>query len=277
MKKISALFLIFCLSGCVPKESKGNVIARFDGTAITDRDITARFKSLPREVRSFAAKRRKEFVDDLVAEHYLLKEAEKRGIAKDPEVKDLLDTARRKIIIARLVETEVDDKISLGPDEAEKYYRDHRDEFMTGLTLRASHILVKTSEEASLLKDAIEKGADFEEMARKNSLDATAIRGGDLGFFQRGRFVPEFEDAVFAMKKGELAGPVKSQYGYHIIKLTDRLEPTLRDFRDVKSFIEQRLVNEKRSKAFKALIEKLKGDAGVQVDQKKLDALEMSS
>ena len=277
MKKFSLFLLILCIAGCAPKSSQGSVLARFDGTSITDGEFMDRIEALPKEMRNFAWQRKKEFLNDLVSEHYLLKEAEKRKVQNEPEVKDLLEAARRKIIVSRLVQKEVDDKVSLGPDEAEKYYQDHRDEFMTPLTLRASHILVKTEEEAAGIKDAIEKDADFEDMARKTSLDATAIRGGDLGFFQRGRFVPEFEDAVFQMKKGQIAGPVKSQFGYHVIKLTDRLEPSLREFRDVKPFVEERLLSEKRSKAFKALVAKLKGNASVNVDEKKLESLRLSS
>ena len=276
MKKLSLLFLILMLGGCTLKSHSGNALARFDGTSITDKEFTHRLETLPKEVRGFAVRRKKDFLNDMIAEHFLMKEAELRGIARDPEVRDLLDSARKKIIIARLIEKEVDDKITVASDEAEKYYQAHKDEFMTSLTLRASHILVKTEEEAKLIKDALEKGADFEEMARKSSLDATAIRGGDLGFFQRGRFVPEFEDAVFEMKKGELKGPVKSQFGYHVIKLTDRLDPSLRQFREVKNFIEQRLASEKRSKAFKALVEKLKGNTKIDVDEKKLDALDLT-
>ena len=92
---------------------------------------------------------------------------------------------------------------------------------MTPLLLKASHILVKTAEEAEAIRKELEAGADFEEMARKNSLDSTAIRGGDLGFFQKGRFVPEFEEAVFQMKKGELSPVVQSQFGWHVIKVME--------------------------------------------------------
>lgn len=277
MKKLSFFILILFSSGCAARPSQGNTLARFDGTSISETEYVHRFKSLPKEVRSFAIRHKKDLLNDVIAEHYLLKEAQHRGIEKDDEVKELLEAARRKIIIARLIEKEIDEKIALAPDEAEKYYADHKDEFMTALTLRASHILVKTEEEARLLKAQLEGGADFEETARRFSLDATAIRGGDLGFFQRGRFVPEFEDAVFGMKKGELRGPVKSQFGYHLIKVTDRMEPTLRQFRDVKNFVEERLTSGKRSKNFKVLVEKLKGSSRVDIDEKRLDTLEINS
>ena len=277
MKKISFFILALFLIGCSSKSSGGAVLARFDGVTLTDTEFIQRIEGMPKDVQNFVIRRKKEFLEDLVAEHFLSKEAKKRNLEKDPEVQALLESAHRKILIARLVEKEVDDKIVLGADEAQKYYQSHKEEFMTTLTLRASHILVKTEQEAALIKEAILQGADFEDMARRNSLDATAIRGGDLGFFQKGRFVPEFEEVVFKMKKGELNGPIKSPFGYHVIRLTDSLEPTLREFRDVKGLVEQRLVSEKRSRAFRALVEKLKGNVRVDVDEKKLEALKLKS
>lgn len=280
MKNFRFVFLILSLlstSGCASRASDGAPVARFDGAQVTDKEFLRRASVLPPEAKSYVQSHKREFLDDMVAEHFLLKEARKRGIEKDPEVKQVLEAAERKIVISRLVQKEIDEKVDVADADIEKYYADHQDEFMTPLTLRASHILVKTEEEASLIKSQIESGADFEEMARRNSLDATAIRGGDLGFFQKGRFVPEFEEAVFSMKKGEVRGPVKSQFGYHVIRLTDRLEPTLRSFRDVRSFVKQRLVAEKRSKAFHDLVNRLQGNTRVDVDDKKLEGLSLSA
>ncbi len=278
MKNLALIALILMLAGCAAKTSTtGNVLARFDGTVLTDKEYEERLNSLPPEVRAYVSQHKKDFLNDMVSEHFLLKEAQSRGIQNDAEVKDLMEAARTKIIISRLVQKEVDDKVQLGNEEAEKYYNDHLDEFMTQLTLRASHILVKTEEEARLIKSQVENGADFEDLARRTSLDETAFRGGDLGFFQKGRFVPEFEEAVFAMKKGEIGGPVHSQFGYHVIKVTDRLEPTLRQFRDVEEFVQQRLLTTKRGKAFKTLVEKPKGNAKVEIDEKRLESLKIST
>jgi parvulin-like peptidyl-prolyl isomerase len=180
-------------------------------------------------------------------------------------------TAHHKILIAKLIEKEVDKKIRVEAEEVAKYYEFHKEEFMTPLLLRASHILLKTEEEALSVKAALDSGADFEEMARQKSLDATAIRGGDLGIFQKGQFVPEFEEAVFRMSKGEVSQPVKTPFGYHIIKLSDRMEQRLRDLKTVRNIVEERLFREKRSKALKALVEKLRGNIKIDIDESALD------
>ena len=87
--------------------------------------------------------------------------------------------------------------------------------------VKASHILVKTEEEALKLKEEIKTGEDFAKAAMEVSLCPSGQNGGDLGFFGRGQMVKEFEDAAFSMKKGEVSNPVKTQFGYHLIYLTD--------------------------------------------------------
>lgn len=87
--------------------------------------------------------------------------------------------------------------------------------------VKASHILVKTEEEAIKLKQEIDAGKDFAKAASEVSLCPSGQNGGDLGYFSRGQMVKEFEDAAFSMKKGQVSSPVKTQFGYHLIYLTD--------------------------------------------------------
>ena len=89
------------------------------------------------------------------------------------------------------------------------------------MKIRASHILVKTEEEAKKLLEEIKKGADFAKLASEHSMCPSGRDGGDLRFFGRGMMVKPFEDAAFALKKGEVSEPVETQFGWHLIKLTD--------------------------------------------------------
>ncbi len=100
---------------------------------------------------------------------------------------------------------------------------------------RAAHILVDTEDKAKDLKTQIDGGADFAELAKANSSDGSSASGGDLGWFSKGMMVKPFEDAVLAMKSGEVAGPVQTQFGWHLIKLTEtrnKANPTLDEVRD---------------------------------------------
>ena len=88
--------------------------------------------------------------------------------------------------------------------------------------VRASHILVKTEEEALKLKEEIENGKSFAQIAKEVSLCPSGQNGGDLGYFTKGQMVKPFEDAAFSMKTGEISNPVQTQFGYHLIQLTDK-------------------------------------------------------
>lgn len=266
--------LALLIAGCESKKPEGKSLATFAGETVTDTDFLRKAGSLPRELRAAAFRRREDFLNDLVGERFLLIEAKKRHIEKDPEVSSLIEQAKNKILVAKLIQIEVDDKLQFDTDSAQRYYDLHKEDFLTPLMLRASHILVKTKEEADAISAELAAGADFEETARRKSIDTTGIRGGDLGFFQKGQFVSEFENAVFAMKKGEISGPVQSQFGWHIIKLTDRVEPTQRGFETVRPRIEERLILERRSDSFKEYLAKLKGNVKVDIDTKALEALQ---
>ena len=274
LRSLSVFVIIFfALAGCADKKSQGPIIASLGKETVTEAEYKERLERLPQGIRRVALSNRKEFLEDIIAERLLLKEAARRGIEKLPDVKNLIVMARQKIWVAKLIELEVDKKVSVAPEEATLYYESHKEEFLTPVLLRASNILVKTEADARQIHQELAAGADFEDMARKRSLDAAAARGGDVGFFQKGQFVPEFEDAAFRLKKGELSEAVKTRFGYHLIKLTDRVEAQSRDFKSVKKMIEDRLLKEKRTEAFKKLVAKLKNGAEIHLEEKKLAAL----
>jgi peptidyl-prolyl cis-trans isomerase C len=132
----------------------------------------------------------------------------------------------------------------------------------SGTEYRARHILVEKEEDAKALIKQLNGGAKFEELASKNSKDTgSAANGGDLDFANPNSFVPEFSKAMVALKKGEMTQePVKSQFGYHIIKLEDTREATFPAFDDVKAQIKQRIEQQKMGEFQKELIAKAKTD-----------------
>lgn len=266
-----ALVLLLVTAGCGKKDASPEV-ARFRQEIITEKEYKEKLSRLPQGLRGIALSNKKEFLEDLVAERLLLSEAKHRKIEALPDVKLLMEAARKKILVAKLIELEIDDKITVGAEEPMLYYEGHKEEFMTPVLLRASNILVKTEEDARQIKKELEAGADFEDTARKKSLDAAALRGGDLGYFQKGQYAAEFEEAAFKLKKGELSDVVKTRFGYHLIKLTDQMEPQMRDYNSVKKAIEEKILKEKRASAFKRLLAKLKDGSEVRLDEKALDA-----
>ncbi len=154
----------------------------------------------------------------------------------------------------------LEDKVKVEAADIEDYYYDHDDEYTATKKVRASHILIKlppnatpemdkaARKKAEEIRRQLEKGADFAKLATKFSDDkASAAKGGDLGYFTRGKLVPPFEQAAFSMEKGQLSQPVKTDYGYHIIKVTDIKPSDKKPLAEVRSQIEARLKREQAS------------------------------
>lgn len=260
------------LFGCAQRPERG-ALARAGTQTITEQEFRERLEGMPEELRDVAWRNRKEFLETLVDERFLLEEARRRRLDRLDDVDRLLDEARKKILIAKLVELEVDQQVRLSQEDVQRYYDDHPDEFYTPLKLRAAHILVKDRQTAESLRSQLEAGASFEELARLHSIDRTASRGGDLGFFQQGQFIPEFEEVAFGLEPGQLSPVFETQFGFHVVRLAERLEPKLREFSTVRRLIEERLSREKRSKLYRDLIARLKGKTPVTLDEEKLEKL----
>ena len=157
-------------------------------------------------------------------------------------------------------------------EEMKKYYDDNKNEFYKD-EVKASHILIKTIDEnnnelsdkkkeeakkkAEDILKKIKSGEEFAKLAKEYSEDGTASQGGDLGFFTKGEMVPEFEKAAWELKPGEVSDLVKTQYGYHIIKVTDKVDKQL-SFDEVKDTIKDMLLNEKFNKNIEDLVKEAK-------------------
>lgn len=171
------------------------------------------------------------------------------------------------------------DKAKVTDEEVKEIYDQYKDSFATPEQVRASHILVETKEEAQAIIKELQGGADFAAIAKEKNQDATKETGGDLNFFARDSGMDAaFEEAAFKLKKGELATePVKSSFGYHVIKVTDRKEATNPTLEDKKEEIRKQLVSTKVNEQSTAFMQELKDKAKITntlVTEKKNDKAE---
>ncbi|MFH1054338.1 MAG: peptidylprolyl isomerase, partial [Candidatus Woesearchaeota archaeon] len=143
--------------------------------------------------------------------------------------------------------------------------------------VRASHILVDTEDEAKEIKNELDKGASFEELAQQKSKDSSAVRGGDLGYFPRGRMVPEFEGAAFSLETGEVSGLVKSDFGYHIIKVTDKVEEITSKISDIDNPVHKQIAINQQADAIQTFTDVLVEKADVQIFLGEEDNVEITT
>ena len=186
--------------------------------------------------------------DEVVLREMFMQEAEKRGLAASPDYKAQMELARQSILIRELF----NDYTKKNPvtDAEMKAEYDKFKAQSSGTEYRARHILVEKEDDAKALIVQIKSGASFEELAKKNSKDpGSGEKGGDLDWANPNSYVPEFSQALSALKKGEMTEtPVKSQFGFHIIRLDDTRDAQFPDFEGVKGQIQQRLAQVKLQK-----------------------------
>lgn len=175
----------------------------------------------------------------------------------DMEEKDLRDYTRRDLIITNFVEKSIIPTVKVSEEDARKFYDQNPDKFTRPETVKASHILVGVDEKATAdekkaarekaekLRKELAGGADFAALAKGNSTCPSSQQGGDLGYFGKGQMVPAFEKAAFALKPGEISDVVETQFGFHIIKLTDKKAAEKVDFKEAQPRIEEFLKNQK--------------------------------
>ena len=237
------------------------IVAEIGSEKITLSQFQAELAKLPPNLKQMASDKKiqKEFLDQLATSRLLYQEGVKQGINKDPAVISQIDEATRKIVLAALLQREIESRIKAPTTETvEQYYQTHTAEFEQEKQVKAQHILVKDETEAKTVAAEIKKGGDFAALAREKSTCPSAAQGGDLGFFTRNRMVKEFADAAFALKKNEISAPIKTKFGYHIIKIVEIKEASAKPLAEVRTNIENKLTQEKKNQIFKDYIDGLK-------------------
>jgi peptidyl-prolyl cis-trans isomerase C len=189
----------------------------------------------------------------------------------------LRDDARRDLEVNQLLEDEVAKKVQVKPSDVSTFYEKNPDKFQQPEAVRASHILIivpagsDANAKAALrakaedVLKAAQSGQDFAALAKKYSQDGSASHGGDLGFFPRGQMVPEFDKAAYALQPGELSGIVETQFGFHIIKCTERRPARTVPFAEVAPQIQQFLEQQAQQEQTRAFVSALKAKSKVEI------------
>lgn len=225
-------------------ESSDPVVAVVNGQELHRSDVLESAGNLPPAYQQNIDRIFPALVDRLVDLTLLTQAGREKDLQNDETVREMVanfeDEAIRQVLLQRyLTENLTDEKVK-------EQYQNLVDEFEPQPEIRARHILVKTKEEAEAIIKELEGGADFAEMAKKKSTGPSAPQGGDLGYFTADQMVPEFADAAFALKKGEFTKePVKTQFGWHVIKVEDKRQKQPPAFEDVKAQVRQILLSEK--------------------------------
>ncbi len=215
---------------------------------------------------------RQQLMDHLVNSQLLADAADKAKIQDSKEFKDKIAAVSREIMAQIYLENYMKQEAS--ESKQKDYFSKNKAKFEE-TEVRASHILFKDTDEKTaqeVMKEVQKKGVDFAALAKKHSIDPNGKEGGDLNFFKKGQMVPEFEEAAFATKKGELHPKlVKTRFGYHIIKVTDRKDGKDVKFEDKKEIVGRMMKKDLQDELFK----KLRTQSNVKIDDAALKELKL--
>ena len=248
MKNLNSARLVLALVAAVALPAVAQNVAVVNGKAIPTSRVDAMVKQMVQQGQKDSPEMRAMIKDELINREVLAQEADRQGVANRPEIKNQIDLARQSIVIRALAQ----EFVAKNPvkDEELKAEYDKFKATQSGKEYRARHILVETEEQAKSLLAEIKKGGKFEELAKKHSKDpGSGANGGDLDWANASSYVAEFSNAMVKLGKGELSeAPVKSQFGWHIIRVDDLRDAQLPKLEEVKPQIAQQLQQQKMAK-----------------------------
>jgi peptidyl-prolyl cis-trans isomerase C len=250
-----ASFALLAVSIAVAQDT---VVATVDGKPITEADVRNAEAEIGSELTKLPPEARRRLLVEFLIENQVLAEAgAKDKLTDTPAFKERMAYWQRRALRETFF-----DKSVRGPvkeDEARQFYDKQVGIVKTQSELRVRHILVETEDLVKQLAEKIAKGEDFAALAKEHSRDpGSKDQGGELGFFGRGQMVPEFEEAAFKLKDGEISPPVRSKFGWHIIKVEERRAPQVVPFEAVKQRIMDALVQKRAQQVVASLREAAK-------------------
>lgn len=240
-------------------EDSDPVVARANGVDIHASDLAYAEEEIGSNMPNIPPQQKRDYLVTYLADVIVLSQAaEQQKFGERPEVKRKLVFDRNRLLMEAMLQDAGKAAVS---DEAEhKVYDDAIKQMAGEEEVHARHILVPTEDEAKAVLADLKKGADFAALAKEKSKDPGGQEGGDLGYFTKEQMVPEFSAVAFKLGKGELSEPVKTQFGWHIIKVEDKRTKPTPTFDQVKTQIDNYIAH----RAQAALVDKLRGGANIE-------------
>jgi peptidyl-prolyl cis-trans isomerase C len=233
---LAAALAVALLAGS-PARADDKVLAKVNGVEIKESDVALAEEELAPSLQQMDPAARKDNVlSFLIDLQIVAKAAEDKKIENTDDFKKRAAFTRKRLMMDALLASE--GKAATTDEAMKKVYEEASKQITGEVEVRARHILVETEDEAKAVAEELKKGADFAELAKKKSKDPGASDGGDLGFFTKDQMVPEFSAVAFGLEPGKISDPVKSQFGWHVIKVEEKRNRQAPPFEQVKGQIE---------------------------------------
>jgi peptidyl-prolyl cis-trans isomerase C len=242
------------------------VLAVVGGNEITERDLMEVIERYPEDRRGVFASEmgRKQLLEQVISFELLYKFGKDNGFDQSQEFLAQIEKAKKDILTQTII-NKILSEVTITDEEALKYYEANKEAFMEPETISAKHILLDSEEKLNEIRAEIVSGKkSFEESAAEHSTCPSSEQGGNLGSFSKGMMVPEFEEAAFALPVGEVSEPVKTQFGYHLIKVDAKNPSNVKSFDEVKNQVVQQLIQERQERKYLDFVQELTAKYGVE-------------
>lgn len=243
-----------------------DVVTTVGSRTITQEDLELVLMTLdPMKAQQYSTgEGKKKLVEELVNQELFYLDALEAKLDQDQIFLDELERTKSALLKQYAINNALKD-ITLSEDEVKKFYEDNKEKFVSPKTINASHILVDQLSLANQITDELNAGMSFPEAAEKYSKCPSSKKGGELGYFGKGAMVPEFEKSAFELAINEISQPVETNFGYHIIKVTDIKEESHKPFQEVRDAIAKQLLSLKQQEVYYGKIKELQEKYPVEI------------
>ncbi|MCD6155610.1 MAG: peptidylprolyl isomerase [Candidatus Atribacteria bacterium] len=253
------------------------IIAQVNGEPVYLDEVKEVWDSLPQEYKAQFPGGIKDLLEQWIRQILLVQEAQKEGLAEDPEVARKIENLRKQILIQELIQRKIVNVVKVTDEEIEDEYTAHPELYTEPEKVKAKHIMVSSEQQAQEVLNELRSGKPFEEVAKEKSESPDASSGGDMGYVERGDLSEEIEKVVFELAPGNFSDAIKTDYGFHIFMVEEHVPPRLKEIDEVKEEITARLLPKKQQEAFEELIRELKKSSEIVIFEENIPVSDSSS
>ncbi|WP_123052616.1 peptidylprolyl isomerase [Clostridium sp. JN-1] len=238
---------------------ENKVLATINGSKITQKDLESAIERFPSDRQSYlnTDDGKKQLLEEMVSFELIYNYAKDSGLDKDQSYINKVELVKKEILTQTAI-AKVMSEVIVKDSEVEDYYKVNKDKLVNPESVVARHILVNTEQKANDVLKEINDGMSFEDAAQKYSSCPSKAQGGNLGKFTRGQMVPEFEDVAFSIDVNVVSKPIKTQFGYHLIKVEQKIPKSPKSYDEVKGTIKNNLLQQRQSYKYNELNKQLK-------------------
>lgn len=243
-----------------------NILAIVGGNEITERDLMDVIERYPENRRGVFASEmgKKQLLEQVISFELLYKFGVDNDFDKSQEFLSQMEKVK-KDILTQIIINKVLSEVTVTDEEALKYYEENKEAYMEPETVSAKHILLDSEDKLKEIREDILSGKkSFEQSASEYSTCPSSEQGGDLGSFSKGMMVPEFEEAAFNLPVGEVSEPVKTQFGFHLIKVASKNSAVVKSFDEVKKDVVNELIQQRQERKYLDFVQELAAKYGVE-------------